>query len=183
MTRWCIVLGLLAGCSFSLSGPEPSRPRLQRPKCDSDKGLVVVDGVLATAMGITTIGVAAGGSSSAILPAILGAVFMGAAIHGSHTVDACRADLVAYAAESAAGSPIAEQQPGRRRPARAVRGAPVDPYTADDQDGTAEQAGGDTTPTTPATPPPAATPTPPSKSPAPPPAARDPWADFWKVVQ
>src|SRR5512146_476627 len=87
MTRWFLVLslipGLAGGCSFALSGPDPKAPRTQTPTCDTSKSLVVVDGVLATAAGVTMLGVGANDGAAALVPAAIGALFIGAAIHGS----------------------------------------------------------------------------------------------------
>jgi len=150
MTRWCLVLGLLTSCSFSLGGPDPARPRLQKPTCDTEKNLVVIDGLLATTGAITTLALAADNDMVAVLPAVLAAVFLGAAIHGSHVVDACRNDHERYLAEMA--TPVGEQDRVANAPPltrAAVAAQPMAPIAT-----------------------PAATPT-----------ARDPWADFWRVVQ
>src|SRR5262245_39037251 len=90
MSRWLLVLGLLGACSFSLGGPDPKRPATQAPTCDTGKGLVVVDGLFASAAGVTTLAVGADNGAAAIVPAAIGALFVAAAIHGNRVVDECR---------------------------------------------------------------------------------------------
>ncbi len=90
MKRWFLLLGL-AGCSITLSGPDPNRPRASAPRCDSGKGLVVLDSVLGTVAGLVAIGVAGAGDSAALVPAAMGVAFIAAAVHGNMVVDSCRA--------------------------------------------------------------------------------------------
>src|ERR1700742_1544229 len=101
MTRpsWVVVVVALAGgCSFGLSGPDPKQPQGQEPKCDTEKTTVIGDGLLATAAGITTLAIGAENGAAAIVPAVLGAVFVGAAIHGNNAVNDCRAAKAQYIA-------------------------------------------------------------------------------------
>lgn len=161
MTRWCFVLGLLTSCSFSLGGPDPARPRLQRPTCDLEKNLVVIDALLATTGAVATLALAADHDAVAVVPAVFGAVFLGAAIHGSHVVDACRADNAQYTAALEA-TPLPDhpafddREDSLARPARPVVAAQPTARVA-----------------------PLTDPGPPAATPM----ARDPWADFWRVVQ
>lgn len=95
MARWFLLL--LTGCSLTLSGPDPNRPRNKPPACDTSKSLVALDGVMAATMGI--VGVAAASSnngSSAVVPALLSALFIGSAIHGNNVVNACHRELENY---------------------------------------------------------------------------------------
>jgi hypothetical protein len=171
MTRWCFVLGLVTGCSFALSGPDSRRPRNQVPTCDTGKAAVVIDGVLATSAGVTTLAVGSNSGGAAIIPALIGAVFVGAAIHGNNVVNACREANAEYVASlDARPMPPDDHEPappaappvglGMRVPAPApavmTAAAPAPP------------------------PAPVAAPTP---APPPPATSTEPWASFWKEVQ
>lgn len=82
---------LLGGCAFSLSGPDPSRPRNRAPECDTSKGLVVLDGLMATAMGVATLALVNEPEPGiALLPLTLGAVYLGGAVKGNSAVNKCR---------------------------------------------------------------------------------------------
>jgi hypothetical protein len=157
MTRWCFVLGLLTSCSFSLGGPDPARPRLKKPTCATDKDAVVIDGLFATAGAVAALALATDRSAGALVPAVFGAVFLGAAVHGSHVVDACRADNERYLA-ALREEPIARVRVTTQPPGGPSAGpiAPVAPVAA---------------PVPPVTAAPVTA------------MARDRWADFWKVVQ
>lgn len=95
MARWFLLL--LTGCSLTLSGPDPNRPRTKQPVCDTSKSLVALDGVMAATMAV--VGVAAAGSSnssSAVVPALLSALFIGSAIHGNNIVNECHREMENY---------------------------------------------------------------------------------------
>ncbi|MEO8843670.1 MAG: hypothetical protein ABI591_21395 [Kofleriaceae bacterium] len=98
MTRWCLVLVVMTACSFSLDGPDPKRPARTAPTCETGKGRVLTDGLLATTMALATVSIGASSGAAAILPAVIGAVFVGSAIHGNNVVEDCRKANVAYAA-------------------------------------------------------------------------------------
>jgi hypothetical protein len=98
MTRWCFVLAFVTGCSFSLDGPDPKRPARTAPTCETGKGRVLTDGLLATTLAITTVSVGASSGAVAIIPAVIGAVFVAAAIHGNNTVEDCRKANAEYVA-------------------------------------------------------------------------------------
>ncbi len=70
------------------------------PKCDSGKGLVIADGIGAAAFGITALATASSSSGVALLSALAGAAYVGAAFHGNATVEDCRRELGFYAAEA-----------------------------------------------------------------------------------
>lgn len=179
MTRpsWVLALFALAGgCSFALSGPDPRAPVSQEPKCDTDKTSVLGDSLLATAAGITTLAVGANDGAAAIAPAVLGAVFAAAAIHGNIAVNQCRAAKEAYVAQLHAPPPppVADvrderaderaqlvRSPAATAPVAAAAPAPM-PALVD-----------------PAPVPASATPAPaPAAEPAPP-----SWSAFWKEVR
>ena len=98
MTRWCFVLALVTGCSFSLEGPDPKRAAHTAPTCETGKGRVLTDGLIATTLGVATLSVAAGNGAAAIIPAVIGAVFVGAAVHGNNVVEDCRKANTEYLA-------------------------------------------------------------------------------------
>src|SRR5262245_10288316 len=87
----------LGGCSLALSGPSPDRPRDRHPDCDTGKGLIVLDGIVGSSLGLGSL-VALGDNASAValLPAALGAVFLGSAIAANRRVNACRAAFAEY---------------------------------------------------------------------------------------
>lgn len=100
MYRWlaaAVVLGCW-GCAFSLDGPDPSRPRNRVPRCDSTKGLVALDGVMATAMGVAALAVVSAGSEPglALLPLGIGALYLGGAVSGNRKANECQAALDEY---------------------------------------------------------------------------------------
>ncbi|MEO8549378.1 MAG: hypothetical protein ABI678_05380 [Kofleriaceae bacterium] len=158
MTRFCWVLGLLAGCSFALSGPDPKAPRTQSPHCDREKTAVVIDSVLGAAAGVATLAVGADNGGAAVIPALLGAVFVGAAIHGNTVVNDCREADAEYLAT--------------------LQSAPPPPAVVEDRRYEAAEV---TSPVALVPPAPAA----PAEQTPPPPAATAPdaWAEFWKEVQ
>ena len=169
MARWFLLL--LTGCSLTLSGPDPNRPRSKAPVCDTSKSLVALDGVMAATMAV--VGVAAAGSSnssSAVVPALLSALFIGSAIHGNNVVNDCHREMENYDSAMAArdieppvrpplGPPLGP--PGMAAPQAPVAPQPEAPAAADEPG-----------------PPPAQAPTPPP----PPPAANDRWSAFWREV-
>jgi hypothetical protein len=108
MTRWCFVLAFVTGCSFSLDGPDPKRPAHTAPTCETGKGRVLTDGIFATTMALATVSIGATSGGAAIIPAVIGAVFVGSAIHGNNTVEDCRKANAAYAAGAVEETP---QQP------------------------------------------------------------------------
>ncbi len=166
MMRWflCVVTGgaMLSGCSLALSGPSPDRPRNKVPQCDTSKGLVVVDGLIATTLGIVAASVAASNNGGAAVLPLLGAgVFTASAIHGNNVVNACNREMGNYESEvAAARSPLPpDEEP---RPA-AVAMQPALALPSQPQ------------PQAPPQPQPQAPPAPPTHE-----AAAEPWAAFWK---
>jgi hypothetical protein len=96
MARWFLLL--LSGCSLTLSGPDPNRPRNNRPACDTSKALVALDGALAATTGLIAVGLASNGDGgAAVAPALVGSLFLLSAVHGNNTVDACNREMDSYA--------------------------------------------------------------------------------------
>jgi hypothetical protein len=97
MHRWLVVMLLFSGCAFGLSGPDPDRPRSQVPKCDTGKGLVVLDGAMAVTSGVIAMSVAGETEPAiALLPLSIGALYMAGAINGNSKVNKCRKAMGEY---------------------------------------------------------------------------------------
>lgn len=176
MPRWLIAIVLMSGCAFSLSGPAPNRPSHEIPKCDTSKGLVALDGVMATTSGLVALTVVAeDGGAVALLPLAIGALYLGGAIHGSRAVDECRQEIGLFESNLAARNtlpPIVNEQDERPRPTRAAVDAPPPaPITVPSVQAPPPQQ----------QPPPPPQAKPVAKKPAAPPA-NDDWSDFWREV-
>ena len=156
MKRWAFVLAVISGCSFSLDGPDPRRPARVEPRCETGKGRVLTDGILASAMAITTVSIAADSSAVAIVPAVIGAIFVGAAIHGNNVVEDCRKANSEYLAA------LPTIDPERPEPSAKLDVA---------------------APTVEVHAPAVEAPPPPTEPAAPPPPPATTWAAFWKEVR
>jgi hypothetical protein len=155
MGRWFLLL--LSGCSLTLSGPDPNRPRNNRPACDTSKALVVLDGALAAATGVVALGLASDGDGgAAVAPALVGSLFLLSAVHGNNTVNACNREMDSYASSLV---PLPEPQVAQQ--------PPVQPAAM---------------PVMPPPPPVAPPPVPPVQPPPPAPATNDSWSAFWREV-
>jgi len=85
-----VLSSVLGGCGYSLSGPKPDRPRNQIPECDTSKSLVVLDGLMATALGVATLSMLNSQEPAvALLPLSIGAIYLGGAIKGASAVNEC----------------------------------------------------------------------------------------------
>lgn len=110
MARWLLLL--LTGCSLTLSGPDPNRPRSKQPTCDTRKTLVALDGVMTGALAIVAVAAASNNDgSAAVAPGLLAAAFLGSAIHGNNVVNACHQDFEAYDQAMAAQQIVPALQP------------------------------------------------------------------------
>ncbi|MFT3697136.1 MAG: hypothetical protein QM831_28600 [Kofleriaceae bacterium] len=113
MTRF--VWLLVGGCSFGLTAPDPSLPLAAQATCNASKSSVITDGVFGTASGVATITLAATVGAVALLPALIGAVYFGAAVHGNNATNDCRAAKAQYIASLQAPPvprlPVIEAQP------------------------------------------------------------------------
>lgn len=119
MVSWIAVLGVLAGstagCSLSLSGPDPQASVRDTPRCDTGKGAVALDGVMGAVLAVPAL--AAFGGDEAELGVVLGlasVAYIAAAVRGSGIVDECRAAVEAH--DLAVNQPAGDQ-PARDRPA------------------------------------------------------------------
>jgi len=185
MTRWLVILGLSAGCSFSLSGPDPNRPRGKAPDCSTSKTSVVLDGLMAAVSGVLAISLAADSNSgaAAVAPLAVGSLFAGAAIHGNSVVNDCRQANMEYYGEQAGPPPpvASDDQPRKLRPPS----GPVKPAAAPQPEPEAEDETEQQPAPQPAQPPqPAkqAVAQPPKQAPQPQPP-NDSWSNFWKEVR
>jgi hypothetical protein len=188
MHRWLVVLLLYSGCAFGLSGPDSDRPRSKMPQCDTGKGLVVLDGVMATAAGLVALSLAGENEPAvALLPAGLGALYLGGAISGNRSVNKCRAAMTEYETYMASGSmrppvDVPDEQPiapPRRAPIATTQqaAAPVAAIAEPTQPAIAVP------PQAPAASPPAVPK--PAGKPAPAPKQQDQadWSEFWREVE
>lgn len=167
-----LLSSVLGGCGYSLTGPAPNRPRDVVPECDTSKALVVIDGLLATALGIATLSLVSSEEPAvALLPLALGAIYLGGAVSGNTTVNKCIAARSEFDDSSAARETIAEEEEddGRprkpvRRPSEVVPQLPYQPTPYPGAGGPGQPAYSPTNPPTPPTqytaPPPPSGPTP-----------------------
>jgi hypothetical protein len=196
MQRWAAVLVLFSGCAFGLSGPDPDRPRSKMPKCDTSKAMVALDGAMAMTLGLVAIAVAGEEPAIGLLPASIGAIYLGGAIRGNSNVNKCRAamsEFETYAEARAAGPEPADDVVLDDAEVRRMRPALGPAPQAD----TSNQP----TPAVVVAPPPAQVTAPgPAPAPAAPPVVKaapaakapagkpaapaqdDDWADFWREV-
>jgi hypothetical protein len=115
MARWLLLL--LTGCSLTLSGPDPNRPRSKQPTCDTSKTLVALDGVMTGTLAIIAVAAASNNDgSAAVAPGLLAAAFLGSAIHGNNVVNACHQDFESYDQAIAAQQIVPALQPPPQPP-------------------------------------------------------------------
>ena len=172
-----LLSSVLGGCGYSLTGPAPNRQRHVVPECDTSKSLVVIDGLLATALGIATLSLVSSAEPAvALLPLSLGAIYLGGAVKGNAAVNKCREARSEFDDAEAARETLAgdEEGAGRtrtplRRPSDVV---PQLPYTPTPYPGPGTPGQPAYSPTNPPTPPTQYTA--PTQAPAPPPAAAQP---------
>lgn len=100
MSRWLVALLCTSGCAFALSGPNPERPANQAPRCDTSKGLVALDAVVAGAMGLLALSLASSDTDPeiALLPTAIGALYVGGAFSGNSKVNKCRVAMDEFTA-------------------------------------------------------------------------------------
>jgi hypothetical protein len=179
MRKWLVVLLLVPGCAFALSGPDPDRPRNQPPRCDTTKGLVVVDGLMATTMGIAALSLTATDEPAvALIPAAIGALFVGGAVRGNNNVNACRAAMDGYAMAMNHG-PLPDVS---QDPPSPIASAPMEPAVNPQPAIGRPVAPPPAQPVQPAAVPPVAQQ--PARAPTTkgPPRGDDEWGEFWKEV-
>jgi hypothetical protein len=194
MARWFLVL--LSGCSLTLSGPAPNRPRNQQPVCDTNRSKVALDVALAAASGIAATSAANDNEGSvAVIPALLGAAFIASALHGNSVVNDCLRETQSFNEQKASGEhepvpatavtalpavapppalspPAAAPTTSAPEPSPALASPPAAPTTS-----ALEPPSAPATPTTPAAPATPAAPVTPAT-----PTTHDRWDAFWKEV-
>jgi hypothetical protein len=73
------------------------------PKCDTGKGMVVLDGVMAATAGIVAVSLAGDTEPAvALLPMSIGAIYAAGALRGNSNVNKCRAAMAEYESYAAA---------------------------------------------------------------------------------
>ena len=196
LLAWLAIIGT-SGCSLALDGPKPNRPKNYAPKCDDSKGLVVADGLLATALGIGSLSAFGQDEPSAgVVLGLIALAFTGSAVRGNGVVNECREEQALFAQEGGAYVPPDEDvRPTAGQPMRAANTptrppiattapeAPADPYG----EPRSEPAPAPVRPPAPTRPPtsaPATIKPPMSATNQPAPAEIDPdaWRDFWTEV-
>ncbi len=193
MHRAVVVLLLVSGCAFGIEGPDPARPRSQMPRCDTGKGLVVLDGVMAATAGALALSlVDTSEPAVALLPASIGALYLAGAVRGNGAANRCRAamdDFESYqAARDTLPPPDEEPRPRPRPPEGPMTPASQPAAAASVVAAPAAPAPAPAVPATVAPPPaPAATPVAAPATPAPArrpaPAPDDDWSAFWREVE
>ena len=201
MHRWLPVLLIVSGCAFGLSAPDPDRPRSERPKCDTGKGLILLDGLMAATAGVVAISLAGETEPAvALLPLSVGAIYAGGAMRGASNVNKCRKAMAEYESYVAAHETLPPGADYAAPPRRPPIGPPIGTPIAEQglehavEPGAQPQPQQALAPMVAAPPPPIAAPAqpppvkpaakaPPAKPQPPPPPKDDEWADFWREVE
>lgn len=195
MHRVVVVMLLISGCAFGIDGPDPERPHSQIPRCDSGKGLVVLDGVMAATTGVVALSlVDTEEPAVALIPAALGALYIAGAVTGNRAANRCREAMTDFESYQASRDmmPGLDEDTGLARGRPPVGpGVPVHVPTAPASVATAPASPAPApAPATPATavPPPGPSgpavtspPSAPARAPAEP--ADDDWSAFWREVE
>lgn len=201
-----------SGCSFSITAPDPKRPRHVLPKCDTGRGPMIPDILLGALMGSVALAALASDEPAiGVLPGSLSALSFLAVARGNRAANQCekaldeyqdyvqglsqpgrtrapRAVPVAVAPRSGAVAPTLPTAPAAQpRAAKPVAQPPVAPPAAKPPVATPPVAQPPVAP--PAAKPPVATPptSPAPTKPAPTrpaqPAGENPWDEFWKELR
>lgn len=168
-----LLIASVGGCSFALSQPDPLRAAHVVPRCDTGKGLVALDWVIAGVMATVALSALSEDAGElAAVSALTSAAFVASGVRGNGVVNKCRSEFAAYS-EAAAGPDEVARRPRTFEdpyetpsdlPARRIVTPPPAPAGA------------------PQTAPVPAKPTS-TSAPAPAPAAAaDEWSDFWTEV-
>lgn len=149
-----LLSSVLGGCGYSLTGPAPNRPRDVVPECDTSKAVVVMDGLLATALGIATLSLVSSEEPAvALLPLALGAIYLGGAVKGNTSVNKCREARSEFDDAAVARATLDEDEEDRSRTRTSLRRpsdvVPQLPYTPTPYPGPGQPAYSPTNPPTP----------------------------------
>ncbi len=199
-----------AGCSLSLSGPDPQASVRDTPRCDTGKGTVALDGVMGTLFAVPALAAFGGDATEVGVGVVLGlasVAYIAAAVRGSGVVDECRAAVAAH--DLAVNQPARDRSPSededdvrrrrgealarrreRARPSAVEPPAVVEPSPVVEPPPAIEPPPVDPTAApAPSAPAQASAPAPapaPVKAPAPAPAeagSAEPWREFWKEIR
>lgn len=187
------LIASIGGCSLALSGPDPLRAADVAPRCDTTKGLVAADWVLAGVAATVALGLSEVNGEAAAVSALTGVAFIASAVRGNGVVNRCRAEVAAYSLPTAdTDEEVARRERRPRAPVvRRDERSIADPY-AEPADlparrivaPPAARVRASAPPSAPAGTPPAATPPPTVKSAgtAAAPTTDEDWAEFWTEV-
>lgn len=178
-----VLVATVSGCSLALSTPDPLRAAHVAPRCDTGKGLVTLDWVLAGAMAtIALSALSEDAGELAAASALTSAAFIASAARGNGVVNKCRQEFAVY---SEYAPPVRNPEEVARRPrtpveTRAPRTS-EDPYASPADMPARRIVAPPPVPARAPQPAPAtAKPTSaPAPAPSPAPAAGDDWSDFW----
>jgi outer membrane biosynthesis protein TonB len=204
MQRWGVVLLVITGCGFGVTGPDPDRPRSKVPICDTGKGPVVLDGAMAAVAGVVALSLAGDSEPAiALVPLSIGAIYLAGAVRGNSNANKCRramGEFESYA--SGRDTQPSDERVGRLRPPEpeqpaeyappvaassvappAPRIAPTPPPAPAPVPAPAQQAPASAP--APAAAPPSAPRPAPAKAAPPAPASDDDrdWSAFWREVE
>jgi hypothetical protein len=184
-----IIAVAASGCSLSISGPQANRPKGEMPKCDTGKGLVALDSLMAIGFGIGGLAALSEDQGTGAIAIVGAALFTAAALHGSSQADKCRAAFDLYAKETS--SPRDDDDAIARRPRRKQRVQDDEPRNDPPARPVVEPPLANRLPSQANDPKPAppddvvdppAKPTPPTKKPPKVPVRTDDWSQFWREV-
>jgi hypothetical protein len=173
------------GCAALMKDPpKPDRRPSEAPQCSSAQGAVVLDGIMAAALGIGALVALSEGGDGVGVGLGLGLIataYGGSAYSGNSSATRCEVERKKYAAwqreqdrrgevdEVAARSGAGLANPPAPPPATSSPGGPVDPFASPDSEDAAPAPAAPTAS--------AASPRAPDR-----PDRADPWRDFWKEV-
>jgi hypothetical protein len=183
-----ILVVAVSGCSLAIDAADPQRPRNEVPKCDTGKGLVAMDGLMATLFGVTSLAAFSDDASGAGLAlAAAGGLFVASAVRGNNAANSCRG---AYDEYNASIRSIQRQQYVEAQPPRPAvklkkpKPKPAPPPEQPEVPVEEQQPPADVPPEYAAPRPPAQKPI--AKQPPAPKAPADPdaedWSSFWKEL-
>ncbi|HEU4611395.1 MAG TPA: hypothetical protein VFS15_04940, partial [Kofleriaceae bacterium] len=166
-------------------------------RCDTGKGLVLLDGVMAATAGVIALSlVDTNEPAIALLPASIGALYVAGAVSGNGAANRCRAAIDDYESYQAARDAVPPADDDEPRPRPRLPERPMAPAsqpaasvaTAPATAAPAPAAPSNVPPAAPAAAPVAApAPASPARRPAPAPApasaSDDDWSAFWREVE
>jgi hypothetical protein len=167
-----------------LSGPDPERPRDELPKCNTGKGAVFLDGLMATLLGVGGLAAMNDDSGTGAALVATSALFAASAYRGNRVANECRQAFDEYAQRvrpmpQVADRPVIPRPVVKKSiappPAPAMPEVHADVRVPEPEPTPEEQVAE----TPPKVPPPYQVPRP-KAPPKPQPADEDDWSAFWK---